>query len=136
MVISFINQKTTPGTVEYNAATGDLQYYQNFKREYIKRLVPLGFPLLVWLKPLARSAAKIAPDIASKVSNIKSLEKNLQQHITFLQDETFFQKAHKTAKKSGIIGRSEMARAWYHDHALEQGLDFRSLEMIREGGKE
>ena len=105
------------------------------KKTYTNRLVPLGFPLLVGLKPLVRSAARIAPEIASKVSNIKSLEKNLQQHITFLQAETFFQKAHKTAKKSGIIGRSEMARSWYHDYALEQGLDFRSLEMIREGGK-
>ena len=105
------------------------------KNWYTRVLVPIGFPVLVDPRSVGRRAIQIAPEIAGKVVNVKRLEKNLQQHISFLQAETFFQKAHKTAKKSGIIGRDEIARSWYHDHALEQGLDFRSLDMIREGGR-
>ena len=102
---------------------------------YTRVLVPIGFPVLVDPRTVSRKALQIAPEIAGEVVNVKRLEKNLQQHINFLQEETFFQKAHKTAKKSGIIGRDEIARSWSHDHALEQGLDFRSLDMIREGGR-
>jgi len=104
---------------------------------YQRVLVPIGFPN-VKQKTLTHATVKaieIAPDVAKKVVNIKRLEKNLQQHISFLQEETFFQKAHKTAKKSGIIERSEMSRSWYHDYALEQGLDYRSLKMMQSGGR-
>ena len=104
---------------------------------YTRILVPIGFPS-VKEKTLTHAtiqAIQIAPDVAKKVVNIKRLEKNLQQHISFLQEETFFQKAHKTAKKSGIIERSEMSRSWYHDYALEQGLDYRSLKMMQSGGR-
>ena len=108
---------------------------------YDKVLIPIGFPKIAGvlkegqLQTTAIEVAKIAPDVAQKVVNIEKLKKNIQQHISFLQEETFFQKAHKTAKKSGIIRRNELSRAWYHNYALEQGLDYRSLKMLRSGGK-
>jgi len=105
---------------------------------YTRVLVPIGFPVLASfrvVRDVTVKALQIAPDVARKVVNVKRLEKNLQQHISFLQEETFFQKAHKTAKKSGIIERSDLSRMWYHDYALEQGLDYRSLQMLRSGGR-
>ena len=104
---------------------------------YQRVLVPIGFPVIKQktFRSVGIQAIQMAPDVARKVVNIKRLEKNLQQHISFLQEETFFQKAHKTAKKSGIIERSEMSRSWYHDYALEQGLDYRSLKMMQSGGR-
>ena len=104
---------------------------------YQRVLVPIGFPVIKQktFRSVGIQAIQMAPDVARKVVNIKRLEKNLQQHISFLQEETFFQKAHKTAKKSGIIERSEMSRSWYHDYALEQGLDYRSLQMMQSGGR-
>ena len=105
---------------------------------YTRVLVPIGFPVIadgVVSPATTIKAIQLAPDVARRVVNIKRLEKNIQQHISFLQEESFFQKAHKTAKKSGIIERSEISRMWYHDYALEQGLDYRSLQMMRSGGK-
>ena len=108
------------------------------KAWYTKVLVPIGFPQLPQIEKVGKSVielTKMSPDIAKKVVNIGKLESNIQQHISFLQEESFFQKAHKTAKQSGIIRRSQLSREWYHDYALEQGLDYRSLQMLRTGGK-
>ena len=104
---------------------------------YQRVLVPIGFPVIKQktFRSVGIQAIQMAPDVARKVVNIKRLEKNLQQHISFLQEETFFQKAHKRAKQVGIIGRSEAAREWYQDYALEQGLNFRSMDMLRTGGR-
>ena len=112
---------------------------------YTRVLVPIGFPKLETISKTLKTSTKTtrstmalvqaSPDVAKKVVNIKRLENNIQQHISFLQEESFFQKAHKTAKKSGIIERSELSRMWYHDYALEQGLDYRSLQMLRSGGR-
>ena len=60
---------------------------------------------------------------------------NLQQHIDYLEKESFFQKAHREAKQMNIVDRSELSRRWYHDYALDQGVNYRSFEMLRKGGK-
>ncbi len=110
---------------------------------YRKLLEPIGFPRLGivegkvsgFVGSKSAAAARVGAGAVETKPFNKKIVANLQQHIDYLQEESFFQKAHKEAKQMGIIGRNELARRWYHDYALEQGLDFRSLEMIREGGR-
>ena len=56
----------------------------------------------------------------------------LDEHIDYLQDESFFQKAHKDAKTLNIIDRSESARQFYHDYAINYGTGFTYTNMLKE----
>ena len=116
---------------------------------YRKLLEPIGFPKLHIKEGKVRGilgtmkdstyydsvatarlgAREFLPKIRKKVVA------NLQQHIDYLEKESFFQKAHKEAKQMGIIDRNELSRKWYHDYALDQGVNYRSFEMLRKGGK-
>jgi len=85
-------------------------------KEYTKTLVPLGFPKVegvVVRKISRRVAGADLPEFRQEdVMNV------LQDHIDYLQEESFFQKAHKEAKSLNIIDRSESARIFYHDYAI------------------
>jgi len=110
---------------------------------YMKHLVPLGFPSLAVAEGrvtgflVSETRVVVAGRKINKVAGVTDTRviKTLDRHIKFLKEESFFQKAHKRAKQVGIIGRSEAAREWYQDYALEQGLNFRSMDMLRTGGR-
>tara|TARA_B100001750_G_scaffold84549_1_gene66798 strand:+ start:598 stop:1617 length:1020 start_codon:yes stop_codon:yes gene_type:complete len=107
---------------------------------YTKVLVPIGFPGLqvVKGKVVRVSGRRARLALTDTVSGIGQgrVEKNLEQHIEFLQEESFFQKAHKQAKLLKLTDRSNpMTREFYHDYALSFGVNFRSMNMMREGGK-
>ena len=116
---------------------------------YRKLLEPIGFPKLHIKEGKVRGILGTMKD-ATYYDSVatarlgakeflpvirKKVVANLQQHIDYLQEESFFQKAHKEAKQMGIIGRNALARKWYHDYALDQGVNYRSFEMLRKGGK-
>ena len=107
-------------------------------------LTPIGFPEIAVQSGrvtgfVSKKAARIGVHGAFEVEdasiNIKRIKKNLEQHIEYLKKESFFQKAHKQAKQMGMIERTKMSREWYHNYALEFGTNFRSMEMLREGGR-
>ena len=126
------------------------------KREtglYNQLLVPIGFPKLLLQtvkgKRVPTFEAATAQkkrlgrvwttagfrDLGESASAVtKRAEKNLKQHIDYLTQQSFFQKIHKQAKLEGMLDRNEMAREFYRDNALEQGVNYRSLEMLRTGG--
>ena len=118
------------------------------KSAYNSFLVPLGFPRLGIVKGrvtgvVSRRGAKAGMILADETKDIavesdqfkKKIVKNLKQHIDYLQSESFFQKAHKRAKQMDMIERNEMTREWYHQYALEHGVNYRSQEMLRSGGR-
>ena len=110
---------------------------------YNKTLVKLGFPRLVEHK------GRVYGFLEQTISGVKTVKKRpgavkvasktveamIKQHIDFLKEESFFQKAHKAAKQHNIIDRSESAREFFHDYAAEYGLNYRSLQMLRTGGR-
>ena len=110
---------------------------------YTKTLGKLGFPRLAlakgrvvgFFRETVDAATKLVkkPRVAHKIS--KGVKEALDKHIDFLTEESFFQKAHKIAKQNNIISRSAKAREWYHDYAAEYGVNFRSGQMLRGGGK-
>jgi hypothetical protein len=110
---------------------------------YRKLLEPIGFPRLGIVDGKVSGFVGSKSAAAARVGTVsvdtkpfqKKIVANLQQHIDYLEKESFFQKAHKEAKQMGIIGRNELARRWYHDYALEQGVNYRSFQMLRKGGK-
>ncbi len=110
---------------------------------YRKLLEPIGFPRLVIedgkVSGFAGSELTASVRIGARQVKPKMFKKkvvaNLQQHIDYLEKESFFQKAHKEAKQMNIVDRSELSRRWYHDYALEQGVNYRSFQMLRKGGK-
>ena len=98
---------------------------------YNRHLVPLGFPSLeVIQKMTIKAGIKAAADVTEHY-----LVDTLQEHIDYLKEESFFQKAHREAKKQDIIGRSPEARAWYHDYAANYGTSFSYTNMLKEGGR-
>ena len=114
---------------------------------YTKTLVKIGFPRLVmergkvmgFLSETARGVKQTISKIgkapvARQVTNQKIADA-LEQHIDFLTEESFFQKAHKAAKQENLITRDERTRAFYHDYAAEQGVNYRSMQMLRTGGR-
>jgi hypothetical protein len=115
---------------------------------YRKVLEPIGFPKL-GIKDgkitgfetketrLAMGMAEAAGErvLRNKMQLRKRVVANLHQHIDFLQKESFFQKAHKQAKQMGIIEKNELSRRWYHNYALDRGVNYRSFDMLRSGGK-
>jgi len=110
---------------------------------YTNTLGKLGFPRLAlsrgrvtgFLHETVDAATKLVkkPRVTHKIS--KGVKEALDKHIDFLTEESFFQKAHTIAKQNNIISRSERAREWYHDYAAEYGVNFRSGQMLRGGGK-
>ena len=114
---------------------------------YTKTLVKIGFPRLAMergkvmgflsetAKGVKQTISKVgqAP-VARKITNQKIADA-LEQHIDFLTKESFFQKAHRAAKQENLITRDERAREFYHDYAAEQGVNYRSLQMLRTGGR-
>ena len=110
---------------------------------YRKLLEPIGFPRLGITD--GKVSGFVGSEIAAKARIgmrtvgtkpfKKKIVSNLQQHIDYLEKESFFQKAHREAKQMGIIDRNELSRKWYHDYALEQGINYRSFEMLKKGGK-
>ena len=113
---------------------------------YTKTLVKIGFPRLVMERGkvmgfLSKTAQKAKQTISQlgtptqrKITNQKIADA-LEQHIDFLKDESFFQKAHRAAKQENLITRDERTRAFYHDYAAEQGVNYRSMQMLRTGGR-
>ena len=113
---------------------------------YTKTLVKIGFPRLAmergkvmgFLSKTARKAKQFVSQLGTptqrKIANQK-IAKALEQHIDFLTKESFFQKAHKAAKQENLITRDERTREFYHDYAAEQGVNYRSLQMLRTGGR-
>ena len=111
---------------------------------YGNTLEKLGFPKLAKSKGKVVGFLRDTVDVGTavirrnKLGQIKisnAIKEALDKHIDFLTEESFFQKAHKIAKQNNIISRSETARNWYHDYAAEYGVNFRSSQMLRGGGK-
>ena len=113
---------------------------------YTKTLVKVGFPRLVmsrgkvmgFLSDTATSAKQIISKIGQSAVHRKITSQKiataLEQHIDFLKDESFFQKAHRAAKQENLITRNRKTREFYHDYAAEHGVNYRSLQMQRSGG--
>ena len=114
---------------------------------YTKTLVKVGFPRLVmqrgkvmgFLSETAQGAKQIISKIGKtpvqrKITSQK-IASALEQHIDFLKEESFFQKAHKAAKQENLITRNKRTREFYHDYAAEQGVNYRSMQMLRTGGR-
>ena len=100
------------------------------QRAYTKYFVPLGFPKLENIRKMSiRGAVKGTAELTDT-----HLMEVLEEHIDFLKNETFFQKAHKEAKKQNIIDRSEEARTFYHDYAINYSTGFSYTRMLKEGG--
>ena len=114
---------------------------------YTKTLVKVGFPGLVMSRGKVMGfLSKTAQGVKQVVSKIgktpvqrqitsQKIASALEQHIDFLKEESFFQKAHKAAKQENLITRDERTREFYHDYAAEQGVNYRSLQMLRTGGR-
>ncbi len=110
---------------------------------YTNTLGKLGFPRLAlargrvmgFLQETVDAATKLVkkPRVTHKIS--KGVKEALDKHIDFLAEESFFQKAHTIAKQNNVISRSPRAREWYHDYAAEYGVNYRSGQMLRGGGK-
>ena len=101
---------------------------------YTKNLVPLGFPTIAVLRKVpGKKIKEEALDVVTDATEVQKSEV-LQDHIEHLRAESFFQKAHREAKKQNIIGRSPDAREWYHDYALEYGTSYSYTTMLKEGG--
>ena len=108
--------------------------------QYTKSLVPLGFPAIVDIQKLSRATIRrkgeeIAEHPMTKVHGEIEAQEVLQEHIDYLSKDSFFQKAHREAKKQDIIGRSPEAREWYHDYAARYGTGFSYTQMLKEGGR-
>ena len=103
---------------------------------YTKVLTPVGFPRLVMEK--GKVVQVIGKTQARQLISMPSgdrVTKALEQHIDYLQEESFFQKAHKQAKNLRITNRTEQARQFYHNYALSFGVNYRSMDMLRTGGR-
>ena len=114
---------------------------------YTKTLVKVGFPGLVmsrgrvmgFLSETARGITQVVSKIGKKPVTRKitsqKIASALEQHIDYLKEESFFQKAHRAAKQENLITRDERTREFYLDYAAEQGVNYRSLQMLRTGGR-
>ena len=100
---------------------------------YEKHLVPLGFPNM---KAIKVASARTFREVGVKgVADVTDVQAALNEHIDYLSKESFFQQAHREAKKQDIIGRSPEAREWYHDYAVSYGTSFSYTQMLKEGGR-
>jgi hypothetical protein len=100
---------------------------------YEKHLVPLGFPdMKVIKKARALVVRRRAVEVTADVTEVHQA---LEEHIDYLSKESFFQQAHREAKKQDIIGRSPEVREWYQDYAVRYGTGFSYTNMLKEGGR-
>jgi len=121
----------------------------NEKKMYKKHLKSLGFPSLsdfglvikntrVTLGRRSEKIEKATHKILERAQFFSESEspilKTLNQHIKFLGNESFFQKAHKAAKIQSIVERSEKSIEFYQEYAIEYGMNFDFRDMLREGG--
>ena len=107
---------------------------------YKKNLVPLGFPVLNRVDKLAiqRELSDTGADAIHSTQDQfvqEQVMETMDEHIDYLQEESFFQKAHKDAKAANIIDRSDGARQFYHDYAINYGTGFTYTNMLKEGGR-
>ena len=114
---------------------------------YTKTLVKVGFPRLMMSRGqtigFLRKTAEGAKQTISKIGQTpvhrkitsNKIAKSLEQHIDFLTKESFFQKAHRAAKQENLITRNRKTREFYHDYAAEHGVNYRSMQMSRTGGR-
>jgi len=121
------------------------KFTQREAKMYSSTLVKIGFPRLImergkvvgFLSKTAKKAKQFVSQLGTpaqrKLTNQK-IAKALEQHIDFLTEESFFQKAHRAAKQENMITRNEKTREFYHDYAAEYGVNYRSLQMLRTGG--
>jgi len=128
------------------------------RKMYAKHLKELGFPTLdeflssakksqLLLKKAPKKGIEKVADIKKGVDRFKDelgeirdrggtpILKVLNDHIKFLGEESFFQKAHKTAKQQNIIERSPQSVEFYQDYAAEYATSFTYRKMLRQGGK-
>ena len=128
------------------------------RQMYKKHLRKIGFPSIaevltkaqsakVLMKQGTKTASRKSPDIKQTVDEYKDeieevkdrgrkpILKVLNDHIKYLGEESFFQKAHKTAKQSSIIERSSSSIEFYEDYAAEYATSFNYRDMLRQGGK-
>ena len=107
-------------------------------KAYNAQLAILGFPTIKEMKRLAGIAAfRKADELADHPAIFGKEEvvlETLEEHIDHLRQESFFQQAHREAKKQNILGRSPEAREWYHDYALQYGTGYTYTNMLKEGG--
>jgi len=121
-------------------------FTQREAKMYSSTLVKIGFPRLImergkvvgFLSKTAQKAKQFVSQLGTptqrKLAN-KKIAKALEQHIDFLTKESFFQKAHRAAKQENLITRDERTREFYHDYAAEYGVNYRSMQMLRTGGR-
>ena len=114
---------------------------------YSKTLVKIGFPRLQisrgkvtgFLSDTAtgiqQTISKIGQTPVHRKITSNKIATALEQHIDFLKEESFFQKAHKAAKQENLITRNKRTREFYHDYAAEHGVNYRSMQMLRTGGR-
>ena len=128
------------------------------RQMYKKHLRGMGFPSIMEIigkerkaalimKTGTKAASKKAFDIKETSTSYKDeieeikdrgqkpILKVLNDHIQYLGDESFFQRAHKTAKQTGIIERSRSSIDFYEDYAAQYATSFTYRKMFREGGK-
>ena len=115
-------------------------------RVYNNTLGKIGFPTLRFgpggkVTGFARDTLKAGQTLVKrkqpKQSTVQEqrIESTLDTHIKFLTEESFFQKAHKVAKQKSLLTRNKVTRDFYHDYAAEYGVNYRSRQMIKTGGK-
>ena len=65
----------------------------------------------------------------------QKIKSTLEKHIAYLKEESFFQKAHKVANQKSLLTRNKVTREFYHNYSAEFGMNYRSRQMIKTGGK-
>ncbi|MEC8996440.1 MAG: hypothetical protein VYA22_02260 [Pseudomonadota bacterium] len=109
---------------------------------YSSTLEKIGFPPLEYGS--GRKVTGFAGDVVRTkgkqrkvVSTAKEqkIKKVLEDHIDYLSEESFFQKAHKEANRKSLLTRNKVTREFYHKYAAEHGVNYRSRQMIKSGGR-
>tara|TARA_Y100000590_G_scaffold243165_2_gene273348 strand:- start:106 stop:1200 length:1095 start_codon:yes stop_codon:yes gene_type:complete len=130
----------------------------NERTMYKKHLKGLGFPTYddimthakkahIVVKKAPKKLASKSPELKDSVEKFKDeveeirdrggtpILKVLNDHIKFLGEESFFQKAHKAAKQQNIIERSSRSVEFYSEYAANYATSFNYRRMFKEGGK-
>jgi hypothetical protein len=116
---------------------------------YRKLLEPIGFPKIELKEISTGRAMSFVSRRRGRISEIdqgihkmfgveeqeKRILKVMDQHIEYLGEESFFQKAHKQARTQNILSRNETSQEFYMEYAANYGVDFNYLNMLREGGR-
>jgi hypothetical protein len=113
---------------------------------YNNTLGKLGFPKLRFgpsgkVTDFVRDTVKVGKNVLTRVRpkqstmQEKKIKDVMTEHINYLTNESFFQKAHKQAKQKSLLTRNKVTREFYHNYAAEFGLNYRSRQMIKTGGR-